>query len=132
MTTPEVSVSYEDRYVAYIDILAFKDLVQRLDDDAALLERIVGSLKEVQTYSALGAAMDHSAGNVRSEFFYNMFQMSTFSDSIAMSTKANPIGLGLVLFLCAFIYTRLMNQGVFVRGGISRCVSNAGSRTDRA
>lgn len=120
MTDQQNSIPYEDRYVAYFDILGFTNLVRRIDSDPALLHRVVGSLKEAQAFAPLGPAMDQSAGNRPGEFFFNMFHMSTFSDSIAISAKANPIGLSLVMFHCAFTSTRLMGQGVFVRGAITR------------
>jgi hypothetical protein len=111
---------YEDRYVAFIDILGFSALVRRTESDQDLLRRIVSSLTEVREYAKLGPAMSASAKNVPGEFFNNLFQMSTFSDSIVMSTKVNAMGLGLLSTLSAIMCARLLHQGAFTRGGISR------------
>jgi hypothetical protein len=46
--------------------------------------------------------------------------MSTFSDSILISTKINAIGLGEIIFISAVICNRLLHQGVFTRGAISK------------
>lgn len=112
-------LQYEERYVAFIDVLGFKSLVDRAEADAKLLERLATNLEEVRTYSALGATMDASAINDPENFFHNMFRMSTFSDSIIISTKINLIGLGLIAMLSGIMCNKLLHQGIFTRGAIS-------------
>jgi hypothetical protein len=111
---------YEERYVAFIDILAFSKLVNRAEADADLLERLASILEEVSMYSVIGTSMDASGSNDPQGFFLNMFRMSTFSDNIVISTKINPIGLGLITTLSTIICNRLLHQGVFTRGAISK------------
>ena len=111
---------YEERYVAFIDILAFRPLVNRAEEDAKLLERLASVLEEQEMYSALETNMDSLGKNDPKGFFQNMFRMSTFSDSILISTKINPIGLGLITMLSTIICNRLLHQGIFTRGAISR------------
>jgi len=111
---------YEERYIAFIDILGFSSLVDRAEEDANLLERLVSVLEEQGMYSALGASMDTSGANDPQGFFQNMFRISTFSDNIVISTKNNLIGLGLITTLSTTICNRLLHQGVFTRGAISK------------
>lgn len=111
---------YEERYVAFIDILGFRSLVDRAEADARLLERLASVLEDVRQFSALEAHMDAPRANDPRGFWQGMFRMSTFSDCILISTKVNPIGLGLVTFDSAVICNRLLHQGVFTRGAICR------------
>jgi hypothetical protein len=111
---------YEERYVAFIDILGFRSLVNRAEADANLFERIVSALKEKETYSEIGKMMDSFSDSDPNRFFRDMFRMTTFSDNIVISTKNNTIGLGLITTLVAIICNRLLHQGIFTRGAISK------------
>jgi hypothetical protein len=111
---------YQERYVAFIDILGFSALVKKSNSSPELLTRIISILEEVQMYASIGQAMDASAANGPGTFFQDMFKMSTFSDSILLSTKVNLIGLGLITTISGIICNRLLHQGVFTRGAISK------------
>lgn len=111
---------YEERYIAFIDILGFSKLVERADADPGLLERLASVLEEQEMYSALGRSMDAWSAKDPSGFFQNMFKISTFSDNIVLSTKTNLIGLGLLTTLGSIICNRLLHQGLFTRGAISK------------
>jgi hypothetical protein len=111
---------YEERYIAFIDILGFSSLVNRAETDATLLERLVSVLEEKEMYAVIGKKMDDLGNNDPRGFFRDMFKMSTFSDNILISTKINPIGLGLITILGATICNRLLHQGIFTRGAISK------------
>ena len=110
---------YEERYVAFIDILGFSSLVNRAEKDSSLLERLESVLEEKGMYSAIETSMDALGTNDPRGFFQNMFRISTFSDNILISTKINLIGLGLITTLSAIICNRLLHQGIFTRGAIS-------------
>lgn len=111
---------YEERYVAFIDILGFSELVNRAEADSSLLERLVSVLQEQELYSAIETSMDTLGSNDPRGFFQNMFKMSTFSDNIVISTKMNPIGVNLITTLSTVIGNRLLHQGIFTRGAISK------------
>jgi len=111
---------YEERYIAFIDILGFSKLAEQAEKDPDLLERLVSALKEQGMYSALEESIDTLGANDPKGFFRNMFRMSTFSDNILISTKNNLIGLGLITTLSTIICNRLLHQGVFTRGAISK------------
>jgi hypothetical protein len=115
-----IDYKYEERHVAFIDILAFSSLVNRAEADANLLERLASVLEEQEMYSEIGKKMDDLGNKDPQGFFKNMFRMSTFSDSIVISTKINLIGLGLITMLVATICNRLLHQGIFTRGAISK------------
>jgi hypothetical protein len=112
---------YDERYVAFIDILGFSSLVKRADADSSLLERLTSVLEEVsKMYSTIGPSMDTLDANDPQSLWRNMFRMSTFSDNILISTNTNPIGLGLITMLSASMCNRLLHQGIFTRGAISK------------
>lgn len=111
---------YEERYIAFIDILGFQALVEKAEVDGDLLEELTSILEDVRMYKKLEEYMDVSGANDPQHFFQNMFKMTTFSDSILISTKNNLIGLGLIATFCAIICNRLLHQGIFTRGAISK------------
>ena len=111
---------YEERYVAFIDILGFSSLVNRAEKDSSLLERLASALEEQGIYSEIEKSMETLGSKDPRYFFKNMFRMSTFSDNILISTKINPIGLGLITTLSTIICNRLLHQGIFTRGAISK------------
>jgi len=111
---------YEERHVAFIDILGFSSLVNRAEEDSNLLEKLASVLEEQKMYSEIGQKMDDFGNKDPQSFFKNMFRMSTFSDNIVISTKNNPIGLGLITTLSTIICNRLLHQGIFTRGAISK------------
>ncbi len=111
---------YEERYVAFIDILGFSSLVNRAEEDSKLLKRLASALEEQGMYSELEAITEKLGSNEPKGFFKNMFRVSTFSDNIVFSTKNNVIGLGLITLLSTIICIRLIYQGLFTRGAIAK------------
>ncbi|MBW8036232.1 MAG: hypothetical protein FVQ79_11525 [Planctomycetes bacterium] len=111
---------YEERYVAFIDILGFKELVKRAEKDATLLGRLTSILEEQEMYSKIEKHFDATSKVDSSDYYRNMFRISTFSDNIVMSAKTDLNGLGLITILSAQICNRLLHQGVFTRGAISK------------
>ncbi|MBW8039110.1 MAG: hypothetical protein FVQ85_03830 [Planctomycetes bacterium] len=111
---------YEERYVVFIDILGFKKLVERAEEDAKLLERLASILEERNKDKNIGEHFDAASKIDSSDYYYNMFRISTFSDSIVISTKIDLAGLQLIIMQSAQICNRLLHQGVFARGAISK------------
>lgn len=113
---------YQDRYVAFIDILGFSALIDRAEKkpELDLLGRLASILEEVRGYIPLGTAMDVTAENTPNNPFKDMFRMSAFSDCIVISTKAELFGLSLITTICGIICNRMLHQGVFTRGAISK------------
>lgn len=111
---------YEERYVAFIDILGFSDLVNRTEKDASLLERIVSILEEQNEHSSIAEHFDAANRIDSSDSYHNMFRASTFSDSIVISTKNNPDALQIIVMRIAQTCNKLLHQGVFTRGAISK------------
>jgi hypothetical protein len=112
-----LSYEYEDRYVAFIDILGFSDLILRTlgTSPTVSVDDVVRALEvpeEVQLDGIiLGRIGDISAAR---------HTLTAFSDSIAISTIASEQGLMNLLFHVRAIVFRLLRVGFLCRGGIAR------------
>ncbi|HEX3855934.1 MAG TPA: hypothetical protein VHY30_01400 [Verrucomicrobiae bacterium] len=105
------SATLEDRFVAFIDILGFRDLVQRMTSGELEL------FKTVKT--ALESILENEARN------YDPYtrishtrQMTAFSDCIVISDLADQFSG--VLFAARDLYIRLLLGGILCRGAIAR------------
>lgn len=104
---------YQDRYVAFLDILGFKDMVQHSEDNEQMLNRINMALNytnDVQRENYEGIMSMTDIGK----------QVSVFSDSVVISyEKTNPGSAFYVLMDLIFICNDLLSMGVLVRGGVT-------------
>jgi hypothetical protein len=113
-----IKYQYEERYIAFIDILGFTSLVNRAEKDASLLEKLASILEEVATFTRIDVEMTSTSDP--KIFFNDMFRMSTFSDNIVISTKINTVGLVLIAFISAMICNKFLHLGIFTRGAITK------------
>lgn len=107
-------MQYEDRYVAFIDILGFRNRVSKAHEQPELIGRLVTALNEMLAYHPLQERMSGTQG------FENTFRVSTFSDNIVISGSYNAIGAALVFNLSAHLAMRLLHHGVYARGAVSK------------
>lgn len=103
--TPE----YQERIVAFIDILGFGALVKSLESNKALHELLFLSLNQIKSFKE----QSEIHGTATSEF-----EVSCFSDSIVMST--NEYGLSSIVWACGWLQIQLLSNGILTRGGISK------------
>jgi len=117
---PRTADKYEDRYVAFIDILGFKELIA----------------SSVRGSSEVSTSMIFNALNIRHESiennFFNLldrkppieneldFKVHSFSDCVVASCKATPLGLVLLLFFCWQISSDWLSKSFLSRGGLAR------------
>jgi hypothetical protein len=112
----DVMDSYENKYVAFADILGFENLVNRTaePDPEVPLANVLSALdipNEVQLEGiTLGRVGDITEASHR---------LSTFSDCLAISTEASEKGLMNLLFHLRAIAFRLLKLGYLLRGGIT-------------
>lgn len=97
---------YIERYVAFMDVLGFSQLVSDADRDAEKREVISGIIRALrETFREVPT----SAG----------FRFTQFSDCIVLSADRSRDGLLAVFTGCVDLTTRLMAGGVLLRGGIA-------------
>lgn len=102
-TSPD-EIEYDVRYVAFLDVLGFKDLVDKSVNDPVARETVASSL--IAFRQNLGA------------FNKESLRYSQFSDSVLLSAERSEAGLIYMLIACASISTALLKRGVLVRGGL--------------
>lgn len=100
------SANYNERTVAFIDILGFADLVVRADRDGKLRDQIITALGKVRSVGSPGA------GN-------SDLRTQNFSDSLILSAKATAEGFWHLLLSIDALAWNLLQIGVLIRGGVT-------------
>jgi hypothetical protein len=99
---------YSERYVAFIDILGFRETIKRSEADPRLYEALVKTLSEIH-------AREPFEGEETVDF-----QFQTFSDSIVISSAPSKKGLGYMLAAIHRLTLELMQESLLIRGGIAK------------
>ncbi|WP_076423538.1 hypothetical protein [Aquipseudomonas alcaligenes] len=106
---------YTERYVAFIDILGFREHVKSIDTHPEKLDHLLSILKEIATnYTGLSRNVSETQG------FEHMLRVTAFSDNVVISGRHDKAGLLFVLAVCSSLSVRLLQQGVLARGGITQ------------
>lgn len=102
---------YEDRIVAFVDVLGFKNLVMQSQTDDRALQNITSALSSLYDWIWQWEA---DGGN-------SSFAFTQFSDSVVLSAIADTLdSFDMLLQLMLGIVDIAYNNGVIVRGGIAR------------
>jgi hypothetical protein len=117
---------YEDKFIAFVDILGFSDLVLRSEnggDDAPTVEylidltKMLGSSKEREHFAKYGPTVCPCAP-------YNArdlsFRVTQISDCVVVSAEVSPAGLINLMQHCFGISMKLLIAGHLCRGYITR------------
>lgn len=107
MVDPNEELAYAERFVAFLDILGFRELV--LSDRQRCLSHI-GTLDE---------RLRHVLETVRTEHEEGFFSTRMFSDCICLATGYSAYELAWLLSELSFIQLDLAWGGIFIRGGLS-------------
>lgn len=128
--TPVTLRAYEERYVAFIDILGFKELVRR-------------SVDERSTFASLDAiynAMDLKFAGVERDYAQQFglapdahdLRVNTFSDFVVISCAGTAQGLDALCFVVWCVARDWLSKGYLSRGGIAKGkVIHLGGTQDR-
>lgn len=105
MTEP----AYEERYCAFVDILGFRELIQRLREGRTDHHRLKRVLSQ----------MHDPVEGKREEFASSDFRALSISDAVVLSTKTTGVGLGHLLYVLDELTLGLLFEGgFFTRGAI--------------
>jgi len=102
---------YSDRYVAFVDILGFSDIVRNSERSPHQARALVSVLERIRLRS-LGGAVD--------DLFGVDFKVQSFSDTIVLSEKVTEAGLKYLLYAVADLTLDVLAQGILTRGGIAK------------
>jgi hypothetical protein len=102
--------NYQERYCAFVDILGFRQLIERLNDDVGQFDALRNLLMRVHgTHS--GTLADKKASDFRAQ---------SISDAVAISTAPTQEGLADVFEALQLLSVDLLVAGYFVRGAVVR------------
>lgn len=105
---------YENRFIVFLDILGFKELVKKTTQDESNFEtisKVLNYISEVRNENYHGFLAQYDT--IKKE-------VSVFSDSIVISYPGDTRGgLFFLLMDLVFICLQLNFNGIFVRGGVT-------------
>lgn len=119
---PRSYEGYEERYVAFIDILGFKDLIKFSANNS--VNDFGNSHYSVSViFNALD--LDLSPINKTYEDISKVndspgLRLNTFSDFVIISSKLTPVGLDAIIFAVWSVITEWLSKGFISRGGIAK------------
>ena len=100
--------SYEERYCAFVDILGFSDLINRLREGTTKFESLRSLLRKIH----------EPIREVSLDINKTDFRAQSISDAVALSTAANEYGLSQLFYSLESLTLDLLYEGFFVRGAI--------------
>lgn len=108
--------AYRECFIAFLDILGFRELISRSETDAVMLE----SLSRLTAVSA-----QLKAGMKQTDVGPCPMQARSFSDCVVVFTPTRPgngfarNGLAQLLFLVRFIHDEVLKLKACIRGGVT-------------
>jgi hypothetical protein len=102
---------YDDRYVAYMDILGFRSLVERIPSEPALYNEAVAAFNVLET--ELDVPLELAKTNYG-------FRKQIISDGIVMSSDNTGKGLEFLVLAIKQLSIALLRLGMFTRGGLAK------------
>ncbi|WP_198958941.1 hypothetical protein [Candidimonas nitroreducens] len=115
---------FSDKFVAFVDILGFKNLVNRASrhddmslDDLLRLAQTLGPTEARSVFDAYGPVCCPAAHRVRKNLDFRVVQIS---DCVIVSSEISPAGLINLIHYCWGSVLRLLTEGVLCRGYVTR------------
>jgi len=105
---PATEVAYEQRYVAFVDILGFASIVEKSEIDGTLVRKL---------NEALGG-INRRAASARSEEL--RLEATTFSDTVVLSVPVTPDGLLHMFQTIDDLSMDLLGMNMLFRGAVVR------------
>jgi hypothetical protein len=102
---------YSDRYVLFLDILGFSNIVRQSEASPNQATGMIKTLENIATIDKDSNVYDVEKDDFRSQ---------SFSDCVVISENASPIGLFSLLASVTLLTLELLGNGVFTRGGIAK------------
>lgn len=107
---------YEQRYVCFIDILGFKELINAsAGENPSITPSMIFNALMIR-HGSIERSFCNLAGL---EVTGNDLRVHSFSDCVVASTSHSPQGLGLLLYFCWQISSDWLSKQFLSRGGIT-------------
>lgn len=101
-------IDYTEHIVAFVDILGFSNLIDSIEDDKKLHDRLHWALTHIRSYKELSLVENTAQSDLK---------VSVFSDCIVVTGKKNNFHG--VIWAVGWLQTQLLGAGILTRGGIS-------------
>lgn len=112
---PKGLTGYEERYIAFVDILGFKNLIQKSKNDQNLVSRLISAL-DVSPQSSPTVLNEVGTDNpLEAEL-----RVHTFSDFVVASTKPTHIGLAILTYVIWSQSVNWLSNSLLCRGAITK------------
>lgn len=109
-TCTEDRGGFEERTIAFVDILGFRDLVERMNNEPCLFSVVKTALERVRLKEK------YVKGLLRASIPEDALEMNSFSDSVVISARGD--GHFGVLASCSSLAAVLMQQRILCRGAV--------------
>lgn len=120
----ELAIEFSEKFVAFVDILGFKELVKAAENKNGItLEELLGLQKELgnskskEIYIQYGPEVCPGSKRIRKDLDFEIAQVS---DCVLISVEVSPAGLINLLAHCSSLILKLMNKGAMCRGYITQ------------
>jgi hypothetical protein len=108
----ETDEVYSERYVVFLDILGFSDIVRRSMTSPAQAKELIDILEHI-------ANAGKQFGD-QNDLQQDDFRAQSFSDCIVLSENVSPVGLFHLLASTMLLSFNLLQKGIFARGGVAK------------
>ncbi|QBQ49507.1 hypothetical protein [Brevundimonas naejangsanensis] len=105
MTEPTLPSIYKTKFVAFVDLLGFREEIKR-SADAPILQKRVAEVVDI--FQQTACKNEH----------YDIY-LTAFSDSIVLSAEVTKYGLNSLLQMLGQVALNLIQKNILIRGGIS-------------
>jgi hypothetical protein len=105
---------YEERVLAYIDILGWKELIERSAKDFSVMATVTKAVESLIKHA------DFVRNVGRAVLIGKGLQLTVFSDTVVLSCRSNPRAAYFLLSHAQKFCLDLMEAGVYTRGAIVR------------
>ncbi len=103
-----MDTEYNNRVVAFIDILGFSSLIENLNTDPTLHKKLYSVLRRIKIYKDSSTQDNTAQSNL---------EVSVFSDSIVISSAVEDFHS--VIWASIHLQADLLSFGILTRGGVS-------------
>ena len=122
-----MSLEFQKRIVVFIDILGFAALVTEAaknpaGDTAKRLSTGLTIIQNLQLHQKDKVA--HKKSTLKDPYAGSDLRLQIFSDSVILSIIPSPGGMSRLVEQLSILFVRLMQHGIYIRGGISHDLIN--------
>ncbi len=117
-------MEYQEKFIAFVDILGFKKLVEDSEDGTGMplselieLLQLLGTSEDVARLKNNGPVICPSSRYIQRDL---NFKLTQISDCVVVSSEVSPAGVINLVSYCAQVVLRLLEKGIMCRGYITK------------